>query len=209
MGIWAADTMEACMEDRFLAERHIAELSAAQREDLLRRSWMANDGLWFYRAFTDYGHEVANTMNVAVVHEFGRLEMRRLMRELGITQVTSWQQYRELFTLAAGLYVGDLFSYDEEFVSGVHHIRVKTCFAYTGVARAGVAEVYHCGPFERVRGWFQALKLTVTISPEVGLCQMAHSGQCGYSLSVELSQLLPPDSVPATGTENGTPSVAP
>jgi hypothetical protein len=149
---------------------------------------MANDGLWFYQAFANYGPEVANSWNIAVVREFGRLEMRRLLRALGISRITSWAQYRQIFQIAADLYVGDLFSYTESFDGTAHHIRVKTCFAYNGVARAGVAKVYHCGPLERVTGWFEALKLPVKISPEVGHCQMAHFGECAYSLSVEFPE---------------------
>lgn len=164
------------------------ELSAAQRETLLLRSWMACDGLWFYQVFTNYGPEIANTLNIKVVREFSRLEMRRLMRELKISRVTSFEQYRELFKLATQLYVGTLFSYEEHCESTTHHIYVKNCFAYNGVAKAGVDKVYHCGPIERVTGWFEALKLPVKISPEAGLCQMAHRGQCVYALSVELQE---------------------
>lgn len=168
-----------------LEVEEISELAPVQRENLLRRSWMANDGLWFYQAFAHYGAEVANSWNIAVVREFGRLEMRRLLRALGIPRVTSWAQYRRVFQIAVDLYVGDLFSYEESFDGIAHHIRVKTCFAYSGVARAGIAQVYHCGPLERVTGWLEALKLPVKISPEVGLCQMAHCGECAYSLSME------------------------
>src|SRR5205807_2604886 len=107
------------MEDRRASSvidvEEIPELSAAQRENLLRRSWMTNDGLWFYQAFVNNGSE------------------------------------------------------------------------------AGVAQVYHCGPFERVLGWFEALRLPVKISPEVGLCQMAQCGDCRYTLSVEF------DAEPAGG----------
>ncbi|MBI3629918.1 MAG: hypothetical protein HY217_10155 [Candidatus Rokubacteria bacterium] len=171
----------------------VPELSAAQREILLRRSWMTNDGLWFYQAFVNYGPDVANSWNTAVVREFGRLEMRRLLRGLGIRKVTSPAQYYRVFRLAVDLYVGDLFDYEDAFDGTTHQIRVKSCFAFTGVSKAGVAQVYHCGPFERVVGWFGALRLPVKISPEVGLCQMAHCGECRYTLSVE----FPNDAEPA------------
>lgn len=179
------------METKFVGSvievDEIPELSPAQRENLLRRSWMTNDGLWYYQAFANYGPEVANRCNIAVVREFGRFEMRRLLRALGITRVTAWQ-YHRIFQIAVDLYVGGLFSYTDSFDGNTHEIRVKSCFAYSGVARAGVAKVYHCGPLERVLGWFEALKLPVKISPEVGLCQMAHCGQCVYTLSVEFPE---------------------
>jgi len=185
------------MEDRrasaVIEIEEIPELSAAQRENLLRRSWMTNDGLWFYQAFVNYGPDVANSWNTTVVREFGRLEMRRLLRALGIQRVTSPAQYYRVFQLAVDLYVGDLFDYEDTFDGTTHQIRVKSCFAFTGVSKAGVAQVYHCGPFERVVGWFQAFRLPVKISPEVGLCQMAHCGECSYTLSVE----FPEDAEPA------------
>jgi len=177
------------MEDRRASSvidvEEIPELSAAQRENLLRRSWMTNDGLWFYQAFVNNGSDAANGWNTAVVREFGRLEMRRLLRTLGFTKVTSPAQYYRVFQLAVGLYVGDLFDYEDAFDGTTHQIHVKRCFAFTGVSKAGVAQVYHCGPFERVLGWFEALRLPVKISPEVGLCQMAQCGECRYTLSVE------------------------
>jgi hypothetical protein len=177
------------MEDRqasgVIEIEEVPELSAVQREDLLRRSWMTNDGLWFYQAFVNYGSEVANTWNTTVVREFGRLEMRRLLRALGLQKVTSPEQYYRVFQLAVNLYVGDLFTYEDTFDGTTHQIHIKSCFAFTGVSRAGVAEVYHCGPFERVTGWFDALRLPVKVSPGVGLCQKAHCGQCHYTLSVE------------------------
>lgn len=171
----------------------VPELSAAQREDLLRRSWMTNDGLWFYQAFVNSGAEVANAWNTTVVREFGRLEMRRLLRALGLQKVSSPAQYSRVFQLAVHLYVGDLFDYEDTFDGTTHEIHVKSCFAFTGVSRAGIADVYHCGPFERVAGWFDALRLPVKVSPEVGLCQKARCGDCHYTLSVE----FPDDAAPA------------
>ncbi|MFQ5968824.1 MAG: hypothetical protein ACE5MI_14665, partial [Acidimicrobiia bacterium] len=180
--------METTLAGSVIEVEEIPELSPTQRENLLRRSWMANDGFWFYQTFANYGPDVANKLNVAVVREFGRLEMRRLLRALGISEITSAAQYRRLFQVAVKLYVGDLFDYEESFEGTTHHIRVKSCFAYTGVNRAGVAKVYHCGPFERVLGWFEAMKLPMKLDPDVGLCQKAHSGGCAYSLSVELPE---------------------
>ena len=174
----------------------IPELSPAQRENLLRRSWMTNDGLWFYQAFVNNGSDAANSWNTAVVRQFGRLEMRRLLRTLGVTTVASPAQYYRIFRLAIDLYVGDLFDYEDTFDGTTHQIHVKRCFAFTGVSKAGVAQVYHCGPFERVAGWFEALRLSVKISPEVGLCQMAHCGECRYTLSVEFRDEAEPAGEP-------------
>ena len=160
------------------------DLSASKREDLLRRSWMTTDGLWFYQTAQARGIDDANKTNAEVVREFGRQEMRRLMRALQIVEVETIEQYRELFQSAVDLYLGSLFEAQESLEGGTHDIQVTTCFAYLGARRAGIDNVYHCGPGERLTGWLQAMKLSADIDPGVGLCQMAHTGSCAYRVTL-------------------------
>lgn len=161
-----------------------AELSASQREELLRRSWMATDGLWFYHTATARGIDGANETNVQVVREFARQEMRRLKRALHLGRVETIEQYRYLIEAAENLYLGSLFESEEAIEDGVHHIEVTMCFAYRGAKMAGIDKVYHCGPGERLTGWLEAMGLSANIDPEVGLCQMAHTGSCHYQVVV-------------------------
>ncbi|QKV96150.1 hypothetical protein HUT19_34185 [Streptomyces sp. NA02950] len=168
------------------APRTPEELTATEREELLRRSWMATDGLWYYQTATKSGIDGANEANIQVVREFGRQEMVRLMRGLGIEKVETLEQYRRLFQAAVDLYLGSLFAAEESFEDRTQHLKVSTCFAYKGVKRAGIEKDYHCGPGERLTGWLQAMDLPAEIDPGVGLCQMAHTGSCGYRLTVDL-----------------------
>ncbi|MFE6776685.1 DUF6125 family protein [Streptomyces sp. NPDC057702] len=161
-------------------------LTSEQREELLRRSWMATDGLWFYQTATQRGIDGANEANIEVVREFGRQEMVRLMRGLGVEKVETVEQYRRLFQTAVDLYLGSLFAARETFEDGVQHLAVSTCFAHKGVQRAGIDKIYHCGPGERLTGWLQAMGLPAEIDPGVGLCQMAHTGACSYRLKLSL-----------------------
>lgn len=168
------------------APRTAQDLTATQREELLRRSWMATDGLWFYQTATKSGIDGANEANIQVVREFGRQEMVRLMRSLGVEKIETVEQYRHLFQSAVDLYLGSLFAAEESFEDGTQHLKVSTCFAYKGVKRAGIEMTYHCGPGERLTGWLEAMELSADIEPGVGLCQMAHTGSCGYRLKVGL-----------------------
>lgn len=160
-------------------------LSGTQREELLRRSWMTNDGLWFYQTAQARGIEAANEMNAEVVREFGRQEMRRLMRALEISSVDCIAQYRQLFESAAELYLGSLVESEDSFTGNTHDITIRTCFAYKGVKRAGIEKIYHCGPGERLLGWLDAMKVPAELEPGVGLCQMAHTGSCGYRVKLD------------------------
>ena len=77
--------------------------------------------------------------------------------------------------------------YDDRIIDGTHDIEVRKCFAYLGVRRAGIDKVYRCGPGARVQGWLDAMGLEDGIEPEVGLCQMAHTGACTYKIRTGLS----------------------
>jgi cytochrome P450 len=163
-----------------------AELTAAQREDLLRKSWMANDGLWFYQTAKAGGIDAANEANTEVVREFGRQEMARLMRALGIRKVETIEQYRQLYQAAVDLFLGALVVADESLDGDTHQLDITTCFAYKAVKRAGIDKAYHCGPGERLTGWLHAMDLPAEIVPAVGLCQMAHTGSCSYRVKLGL-----------------------
>ena len=162
-----------------------SSLSALQREELLRRSWMTTDSQWFYQTAQARGIDAANETNTQVLREFGRQEMRRLMRALQITAVETVEQYYELFQVAVELYLGSLFEAQESVEDGTHHITVTKCFAYTGAKKAGIDKVYHCGPGERLTGWLQAMQLPAEFDPSVGLCQMAHTGVCSYRVRLD------------------------
>ena len=161
------------------------ELPPTEREELLRRSWMATDGLWFYQTALARGTDAANAANVEVVREFGRQEIRRLMRAMGVERVTTIEQYADLVRAAQELYLGSLFAADESIDDDVHEIEVTTCFAYKGVKRAGIEKEYHCGPGERLSGWLHGMELPFRVEPSVGLCQMAHTGKCHYQVKIE------------------------
>jgi hypothetical protein len=169
-----------------------ANLTASKREELLRRAWMANDGLWFYEAAQALGIDKANEANGRVVHEFARLEMSRLMRALNVRSVETVEQYAALFALAAEVYVGSLIEYDDKIEDGKHDMQVRKCFAYLGVRRAGIEKLYRCGPGARIEGWIEAMGLSDTVEPEVGLCQMAHKGSCSYRINVSLPTAASP-----------------
>lgn len=165
----------------------VAQLTAEQREELLRRSWATNDGLWFHRTASGHGLDVANQANANIVREFARQEMSRLMKAVGISAVVTVEQYRLLYETAINLFVGSLVSIDDSVDGDVHDLRISTCFAHLGVTKAGVADRYHCGPGERLAGWLAAMGLKAEITPGVGLCQMHHVGACGYRIHLNLA----------------------
>lgn len=161
-------------------------LSGEARDRLLRQSWAANDGLWFYEVARASGIDEANRMNGRVVRSFARLEMARLLRAVGVLSVDTMERYRQIFTLATDMFVKDIFAYEEEVGECSHTLKISRCFAYDGVKRAGMEREYRCGPGQRALGWLDAMRVTYTATPEAGLCQMAHTGQCSYRFELTL-----------------------
>jgi hypothetical protein len=120
--------------------------------------------------------------------------MARLLRSLGKVSIDTMETYRQIFTLATEMFVKDIFDYEEEIDGCKHTLKVNRCFAYDGVKRAGMADTYACGPGQRALGWLDAMRIPCTVTPEVGLCQMAHSGRCTYAFELTLKgELDPPD----------------
>jgi hypothetical protein len=159
----------------------MTDLPAARREELLRRSWIANDAFWFYEVTRALGIEQANRLNGGVIRSFARLEIARVLRALGLAGIGSFGEYLRLFRVLADLFLTGTFVYEETVDGETQRLEVKKCFAYEGVARAGLAKDYHCGPGERALGWFEGLGLSVAVEPPVGRCQMAHGGTCRYA----------------------------
>jgi hypothetical protein len=162
----------------------LSGLSSETRERLLRGSAVSNDGLWFYAAVRAVGIEQANELNADVVRRFSALEMVRLMRHLGVTEIDGPEALRELLELALELFVGDGFQADLEAIEGKVSLRVNRCFAYDGVRRAGLEKEYRCGPGQRLLGWLTGVEAEASVTPAVGLCQMAHLGRCGYAIEL-------------------------
>jgi hypothetical protein len=166
----------------------MSALAAGRREELLRRSWIANDAFWFYEVARGLGIEQANRSNAAVIRSSARLEVTRALRALGLNGPRSFDEYLRLFRVLADLFLTGTFSYEETAEGDTHRLRVKKCFAYEGVERAGLAKQYHCGPGERALGWFEGLGIPVTVEPPVGLCQMAQRGTCTYAFRPSFEQ---------------------
>jgi hypothetical protein len=160
-------------------------LSAAVRERSLRDSQVANDAFWFYAVHQFAGVEVANRLNGEVVRQFGRIEMARLLRQLRVEPAVDAAGLFALLEQALELFVKDLFQADVTREGDQIHLRVRRCFAFEGVRRAGLEHCYRCGPGQRLLGWLAVAADQTQISPEVDLCQMAKTGACAYRLTLE------------------------
>jgi hypothetical protein len=162
----------------------LEEMTREEIVELLNRSWMTHDGMWFYHCFQECGIETANRLNKAAIRTMAPLEMARMKKALGFTgdRIRSFSEFREFFTAAARLCI-------PPFMNGTmdtSHENVlrwefapKNCFAYKGMKRIGALDGYECGVIFRLACWFDALGLTYRATPEITGCRMRTGDTCG------------------------------
>jgi hypothetical protein len=164
------------------------QLSGEEREALLIKLWMSHDARWFAAAAMECGMETANRLNQTAAHEVGKKEAARLLRAFEMSPVRN----RDDFLAAQEAFIGflgpDLLDYEMEAVGNdSFDLKVKRCFAFDQVTKAGVAQQYDCGILPRITGWLEGVGLEHKLSPAIGPCLMAAGKECAYRVTVKPS----------------------
>jgi len=129
----------------------LRRLAPAEREALLVKCWMSHDARWFAAAVLAGGMELANRLNRMAAREEGKAEVRRIADALALPPVRSADDWLLVQEALIGLLGPDLLDYRaSKQTDTACRVSVDRCFAYDQVTRAGVAEHYECGIFERV-----------------------------------------------------------
>jgi hypothetical protein len=82
-----------------------------QLKELLNKDWMTHDAMWFYNCVQEIGIEKANRINRAAVRAMAAVEMKRMKRALGVTEVKAFDQLVELFEASMYIVSGDFMKY--------------------------------------------------------------------------------------------------
>jgi len=164
------------------AAKALAALSSDEREALLIKCWMSHDARWFAAVAMTCGMEAANRANKLAVHEQGKVEARRLARALSLPPVRNVDDFLLVQEAMISLLGPELLDFavvrtgEEGF-----EYRVRRCFAFDNVTKAGVAAQYECGIFPRMTGWLEAMGVQFEMSPPLGKCLKAEGRECAYA----------------------------
>ena len=151
--------------------------------DLLNRSWMTHDGMWFYHCYQECGIETANRLNKAAIRSLAPMEMDRMKKALGVTgeKIETFDQFKDFFSHAARLCIPPFMNgkMDLSHDNVLHwEFAPKNCFAYKGMRRIGAIDKYECGVIYRLASWFDALGLTYRVTPKIVSCLMLTGDTC-------------------------------
>ncbi|OGK96386.1 MAG: hypothetical protein A3E31_03420 [Candidatus Rokubacteria bacterium RIFCSPHIGHO2_12_FULL_73_22] len=166
----------------------LARLAPSAREALLVRGWMSHDARWFNAVARAYGLEAANRLNRIAARAVGEAEAPRVLRALARPPVAGLDDCLLAQEALIGLLGPELLDYRvRQLDARTYRIEVERCFAYDNVVRAGVADSYECGIFERVAGWLDALGLAYRMNPCLGKCLKAQGRDCAYEIALGAS----------------------
>ena len=154
-------------------------LTAEQRERILRDLWVLNDGRWFLKTSQEHGFDEATRMNLMVVESFGRTETRMLMEAAGIDGIADAGGLAAYLRLAGELFLPpeherEFRVIDQDTVLG----RVIDCFLYKHLSAAGTTQLHQCGAHARFSAWLKALGLEGRVKTS------ANSDRCGGSCEI-------------------------
>lgn len=152
-------------------------------KQLLVRCWMTHDAMWFANALKEVGIETANRLNLGAIRSLAPIEVRRILRALGIDEVEDPDRLKLFLEGTMQLVGGDFMAFEWNWrPDGSLCVDVERCFAHEGITRLGAIEQYQCGIFERICAWLDALGIDYDIAPAEKRCMMHFEGRCHRDL---------------------------
>jgi hypothetical protein len=150
-----------------------------QLKDILLRNWLTHDALWYGEVAGKFGMAEASPMNLRVCRKLGRIEFKRLMSLAGAPPPKNFEAYRELFELGSEVFVPEFITIHIDYPGNSTQVfQVSECFAHQGMKKLGLLADYECGIFERIEGWFDAMGLRYTRTPDLSRCLKFKGEEC-------------------------------
>lgn len=161
-------------------------LSLEMQKDLLIKGWMSHDARWFMAVAKHFGIDAANRLNQSVCRELGQVEMKRYMKTLALSPPKDINGYLTLKKATMSLYGHNLAEYEIKVLDHrSYEMRLKRCFAYENIVRAGIKDQYECGILARVQGWIDAQGLEHQLTPPLGKCMKVLGKECSYTIKLQ------------------------
>ncbi|MCW9033177.1 MAG: hypothetical protein OQJ97_03080 [Rhodospirillales bacterium] len=155
------------------------DLTKEELKNLLLRCWMTHDAMWLKNAYAEGGSELANKLNKAAIRDMGPIEIKRLLKAIGLESVRSAKDCETLLQGAYRTLMGDFMGFNWSWPEPDRlRVTFPTCFAFDGMTKMGAIDHYQCGIFERVYSWFDALGLSYEATPKIDGCMMHEQGKC-------------------------------
>jgi hypothetical protein len=168
----------------------LEKLDKKQIRIFFSKGWMTHDAMWLYHCMKELGPEKANEINISAVHSMSLVEIKRILKLMGRVKepVQTYDEFKEIidttYKLIQPEFMKLYYGFPEKnlFRGGFHE-----CFAYEGMKKFGMQDVYRCGILERVKGWFEGMGVEYEMTPEIFGCLMRNNGKCEVEFRTSLA----------------------
>ena len=154
-------------------------LRKAELKEILIKGWMTHDAMWFLHCLRKTGIETTNKINRAASAGLGRIEAKRFKKILDINEIQTTDDLKRFIQMIFHVVKADFMKFTYKFLDDNKlQCEMHECFAHDGMKRIGVLDLYQCGIFERVEGWFKGLGLKFEVTPQINGCLMFQKKKC-------------------------------
>lgn len=167
----------------------LKKLEGEELRDILIRNWMTHDALWYGEAAAKLGMSEASPMNLRVCRTLGRIEFKRYMKAAGAKPPTNMVELEEIYREGMKIFVPPFMDFTFSFNDdGTVVANVFDCFAFNGMTKAGAIGEYECGIFERIEGWFDAMEVSYTRTPDLSRCLKYKGKECVITMKFDFQK---------------------
>ena len=160
----------------------LMEMGKSDVKELFSKNWLTHDAMWYGNCLFELGPEVANRLNKKAVKSMAAIEIKRIMKLMGIpkeTRICTFDDLVEIIDTAFQVVRTRFMNFDFSFPEkNVLQGQFHECFAHDGVKRYGMIETYECGILERVKGWLDTIEVDYQMTPDFSGCLMHQKGFC-------------------------------
>ena len=160
----------------------LMQMGKSDVKELFSKNWLTHDAMWYGNCVVELGPAVANRLNRQAVKSMAAIEIKRIIKLMGIpkeARITTFDELAEIIDTAFQVVRTCFMKFDFSFPEkNVLHGKFHECFAHDGMKRYGMIETYECGILERVRGWLDTIEVSYQMTPEFSGCLMHQQGYC-------------------------------
>ena len=167
----------------------LTKMDKNEIKELFSKNWLTHDAMWYGSCVQELGPEKANQLNKAAVRLMAGIEIKRILKLMGKPKgylAESFDDLSEILITAFQVVQTSFMKFDISFPEkNLLRGQFNYCFAYEGVKKFGLVEIYDCGIAERVKGWLDTLGVLYTSTDFAG-CLMHQNGKCIIDFRFEL-----------------------
>ena len=154
-------------------------LKKDELKELLIKSWMTHDAMWFSSCLREFGIEKTNRINKVAARAMSAIEIKRIQKAVGAEKLDTFDEFKRFLEILTEIAKGKFMKYTYSMPEkNMLHTEWKSCFSYKAAKELGVIDRYECGPMLPLETYLDTLGIKYEVEPKVTGCMMYTDGRC-------------------------------